>query len=74
MPFVSPEKMHDVEVVTHLMFPGFAIATYVTFAVVVTAGHDTVKVRLPIADCTTAGTAGGPSGAPVTETAVVEPY
>lgn len=56
------------------MFPGLAIATYVTFAVVVTAGHDTVKLRLPTVDSSAVGTAGGPSGVPVTVTAFPDPY
>jgi len=50
MPFIKPVKTHDVDVVTHLMLPGLAIATYVTLAVVITAGHETVIVRLPTTD------------------------
>lgn len=67
-------KVQVVAVVVHFKLPGLTIATYVRFAVVVTAGHETVNERLPTSDCTPVGTAGGPSGVPNTETAGAAPY
>jgi hypothetical protein len=58
----------------HIKLPGREETTYVTSAVVDTAGQDNLIVLLLSTDCNLSGTSGAPSGVPLAVAATLVPY
>ena len=62
-----------VRAVVHIKLPGLEETTYVTSAVVDTAGQDNLIVLLLSTDCNLSGTSGAPSGVPLAIAATLVP-